>query len=57
MRYPCDKCEYVAIRASHLKKHSESKHEEVRYPCDRCEYAATLPKDIKRHISRVNMKE
>ena len=29
VRYPCDKCEYAATSASHLKRYIESKHEGV----------------------------
>ena len=41
MKYPWDKCEYVATAASSLNQHIESKHEGVRYPCSECEYAGT----------------
>ena len=50
MRYPCDKCEYAATKASNLKEHVEKKHEGVRYPCDLCEYAATRARILKQHI-------
>ena len=49
MRYPCDKCEYTATTASHLKRHNESKHEEVRYPCGKCEYSATTAGVLRKH--------
>ena len=39
--FPCDKCEYTAIKNGNLKRHKESSHDGVRYPCDLCEYAAT----------------
>ena len=50
MRSLCDKCEYVATSASHLKRYIESKHEGVRYPCDKYEYAAAEAGSLKRHI-------
>ena len=56
MKYPCDKCEYAATKASHLKHHIESKHERVRYPCDKCEYAATGASHLN-DILRLHMKE
>ena len=40
--YLCSQCENIASKASHLKKHFESKHEEVRHPCLLCEYVATI---------------
>ena len=48
--YLCSQCEYIASKASHLKKHVESKHEGVRYPCLLCEYVATLESVLKRHV-------
>ena len=50
MRYSCDKCEYAASKASHLKQHNKIKHEGVTYPCDNCENAATRVSDLKWHI-------
>ena len=50
MRYPCPNCDFAATKASHLKKHVESKHEGVRYPCPECKYAATQKGDLKRHL-------
>ena len=50
MRYPCSQCEYAATTASHLKRHVESKHEEVRYPCPECKYAATEKGALKKHL-------
>ena len=44
--YPCGKCDYVANKSSHLKRHIKSKHEGVRYPCSHCEYAATEPSSL-----------
>ena len=48
--YSCSQCEYIASKASHLKKHVESKHEGVRYHCLLCEYVATLESVLKRHV-------
>ena len=52
MRYPCDKCEFLASSVSHRKQHIEIKHEGVRYPCDKCEYAATRVSDLRKHAKR-----
>ena len=41
MRYPCSQCEYAAMEAGALKKHVESKYEEVIYPCPHCVYVGT----------------
>ena len=51
MRYPCYQCDYAATRASHLKRHIESKHEGERYPCPECEHAATTASDLTRHVT------
>ena len=48
-KYPCDKCEYIATKSSHLKQHKESKHEGVRYPCDECTYIGNHVIGLKRH--------
>ena len=41
LRYPCDKCDYIATKSGNLKTHKETKHQGVRYPCDQCDYIAT----------------
>ena len=40
--YSCDKYEYKATQAGHLKSHIESIHEGVYYSCYQCEYKAML---------------
>ena len=40
----------VATAARSLKRHVESKHEEVRFPCSQCVYIATQASDLERHV-------
>ena len=49
IKFPCDKCEYVAPRKNTLKQHKESMHEGVRYPCDLCDYVATWKSCLNDH--------
>ena len=48
--FPCNKCEYVATRAHHLRIHVENKHEGVRYPCSQCMYIRTTAGSLKVHV-------
>ena len=50
MKYPCDKCKYLATTANSLKLHIKSKHEGVNFPCEKCEYVATQASNLKQHI-------
>ena len=43
-------CEYAAMEAGALKKHVESKHEEVRYPCPQCVYVGNKSSSLKKHV-------
>jgi len=47
--HPCDRCDYIASKPSHLKRHQESKHNGVTYPCDQCNYIATRKDYLKLH--------
>ena len=49
IKFPCDKCDYVAPRKNTLKQHKESMHEGVRYPCDLCDYVATWKSCLNDH--------
>ena len=44
------------MEAGALKKHVESKHEEVRYPCPQCVYVGTQSSSLKKHVKK-NMKD
>jgi hypothetical protein len=47
--YKCQKCDYQAIKGSHLKAHIKAKHEGIKFPCSMCEYKASFSSDLKRH--------
>ena len=41
VKFPCNKCDFVAARVFTLTRHVKNKQEGIRYPCSQCNYAAT----------------
>ena len=52
--YQCEKCDYQAIKGSHLKAHIKAKHEGIKFPCNMCEYKASFSSDLKKHQRRIH---
>ena len=52
--YPCDKCDYKASYASHIRQHIKSIHERVKYPCEQCNYRATDQSGLRKHIKSIH---
>ena len=49
IRYPCDECEHVATRSTHLKAHKNNKHRRKKHFCDQCDYEANWPSQVENH--------
>ena len=52
--YQCEKCDYQAIKGSHLKAHIKAKHDGIKFPCSMCEYKASFSSDLKKHQRRIH---
>ena len=44
--YGCNWCNYEGKLQGNLKRHKESKYEDVRYGCDHCDYKATQQRNL-----------
>ena len=49
-RYACAKCDYMATKTSHLKRHIQVKHEDIYIACNICEYKAKCRAYLMRHM-------
>ena len=48
--FSCNKCNYKASYATHLRRHRDSVHEGIKYNCEECEYQATQAGNLKIHV-------
>ena len=46
IKYPCDKCGFLATYKGYIKKHKESIHKAIIYSGGQCEYHATSQKHM-----------
>ena len=53
-KYPCNQCNYRAIRFGHLQQHIKSVHEGEKYPCGQCSYKASDPSGLRIHIQSIH---
>ena len=49
-RYVCAKCDYMATKTSHLKRHIQVKQEDIKINCNLCDYKAKCKAYLKRHM-------
>ena len=54
VKYPCDKCDYLANRQYQLTRHIQSMHEGVKYSCDKCDFQANRQENLTRHIQSIH---
>ena len=54
-KYPCEECNYQALRKSHLTRHQQSVHIGMKYPCGECDYQASQKSHITSHQQSVHM--
>jgi ribosomal protein S27AE len=55
VKYPCDKCGFLATHKGYIKKHKESIHKAVRYSCGQCEYHATSQWHLEAHKQSIHI--
>ena len=52
--FTCNRCEYETVRKYNLKRHNESRHDEIKYACNLCSYKAMHRHSVKKHKESVH---
>ena len=51
--YNCNQCDYKSALKANLKRHIETKHEDIKkFACNFCEYRCFLKTDLQRHMKK-----
>jgi len=51
----CPQCDYKAIKASHIRRHVESKHDGITFGCDKCELRFSNQSNLQKHVKVVHL--